>query len=172
MTCVIISLPKPTSANALKCQPLLFRCSFFCINGATCVVCCTTSATSCRIFLHSGLCFIHSFFSVFLDATCVVCCTASSTGRRIFLHFRLCMICSFFYMFFDATCVSFCSASATAGRGFFSANCTGLISTSPTCSSTSTTGNGNTAASQQANDSDSGKDLFQFLCVHGLLLLS
>jgi hypothetical protein len=73
-------------------------------------------------------------------------------------------------MFFDATCVIFASASATAGRGFFSANCTGHVTTSAT-GGTSTTGNGYTATSQQADDSDSGKDLSQFLCVHGYFLL-
>jgi hypothetical protein len=72
-------------------------------------------------------------------------------------------------MFFDATCVTFFSASATAGDFLFSANCTGLFTTSAT--GTSTTGYGYTAASQQANDTDSGKDLFQFLCVHGFDLL-
>ncbi len=68
-------------------------------------------------------------------------------------------------MFFDATCVAFTATSATAGCGFFSANCTGLCTASAT--GTGTSGNGYTAAGQQANDSDSGKDLFQFLCVHG-----
>ena len=69
-------------------------------------------------------------------------------------------------MFFDATCVAFSATSATAGCRFFSANCTGLCTASAT-GSTGTSGNGYTAAGQQANDSDSGKDLFQFLCVHG-----
>jgi len=118
-------------------------CCFFCIFDATCVGFACASATACRFFLHVRLGFVHSFSSFSL---------------------------SFIHMFVDANCVIFSSASATTSCGFFSANCTGLIATSAT--GTSTTGNGYTAASQQADNSDSSKDLFQFLCVHGLFLLN
>jgi hypothetical protein len=73
-------------------------------------------------------------------------------------------ICCFFYMFFDANCVMFSSTSATAGCGFFSANCTGLVATSTAGPGTSW--NGYTATSQQADNSNSSKDLFQFPGVH------
>ncbi len=72
----------------------------------------------------------------------------------------------FVFVIFDATCVASTATSATAGCFFFSANCTGLCTTSAT--GTGTSGNGYTAAGQQADNSDSGKELFQFLCVHGL----
>jgi len=77
--------------------------------------------------------------------------------HRIFSFFPS-LICCFFYMFFDANCVMFGSASATAGCRLFSANCTGLGATST--AGPGTAWNGDTATSQQADDSDSSKDLF------------
>jgi hypothetical protein len=117
---------------------------------------CCASATACRFFLHIRLGFVYGF---------------TSFSFYIFYSFSGFTF-RFIYMFFDANCVSFSCASATTCCVCFSANCTGLFSTSATgTGSTRTAGNGYTATSQQADDPNSGKDLFQFLCVHGFILL-
>jgi hypothetical protein len=111
----------------------------------------SASTTTCRLFFDVRLCFVHRFFSF---SFCVI---------YDFASFNFCII----YVFCDATCVIFSSTSATAWDNFFfSANCTGLFTTSAT--GTSTTGNGYSTTSHQADDSNSSKDFFQFLCVHGL----
>lgn len=114
--------------------------------GATCVTFTSTSATACRFFLH----FLHFFFYVI--------------SRFINL------VTSCINLVFNATCVDFASASATAVRSFFSANCTGLCTAS--AAGPGTTRNGYTATSQKADDSDSSKNLLQFLCVHGQFSLA
>lgn len=123
-----------------------------------------------------------------IGATCAVFASASATTRRFFFFQLLLDLISgiinmpiryttktnFFFrhtggsindVICNATCVTFFAASATSCCMFFSANCAGLFATSTTGSGTAR--HGNTATCKQANDSDSGKNLFQFLYIHG-----
>lgn len=136
----------------LPASTTLFGGIFLGIVDATCVVFCSASATTCWLcyFLYGTLNCLCSTFSCLCST---LYCFGSSFN-------------SFFHIFFDANCVIFGSASATASGRCIGANCTGFVSTST--AGPGTTWNGYTATSQKADDTDSSKDLFQFLRVHGL----
>ena len=128
--------------------------------GATCTVFCAASATAGWIvfLIH----FLFGFVSSFIN--CSICCTTHTDCIFCFVG------CSINYCICRATCAGFCSTSATAGCVLCGANCAGFIAASAACPGTAR--HGDTTTGKQTHDTDSGKDLFQFLCIHGLHLQS
>lgn len=123
--------------------------------GATCTVFSSASATACSIvfLVHLFLELLCSFIDLSISCTIHTDCIFCFVGGSI--NYFVC----------DATCVNFFATSATSCCIFYSANCAVFCAASAACPGS--TCYGNTTTSKQTHDTDPGKDLFQFLCIHG-----